>query len=210
MGTTIAVYRELSKNIFIQLPIRKSYQLGARLRPLPIDGIGPNWVTVTTSFTFWGGLPRVSPQRNAGMIGRFATNTRRRFLFPKYGIHAILQIMMIEMRNRAEMLLRACRAKVRWRREPSDGAVAGKLGTFALQKSELMLGSYFSQTVLMLHDEPALAAVRRKRSRSRPERARPLAARVAGKRRDGAECASKTRAARQKYLEIAFFGLDPL
>jgi hypothetical protein len=90
------------------------------------------------------------------MIGRFVTNTRRRFLFPKFGIHAILQIMMIEMPNRAEMLLRACRAKVRGRREPSDGAVAGELGTFAPQKSELMPGSYFSQTVLMLHNEPTL------------------------------------------------------
>ena len=73
------------------------------------------------------------------MIGRFVTNTRRRFLFSKFGIHAILQIMMIEMPNRAEMLRRGCRAKVRGRREPSDGAVAGKLGTFAFQKSELML-----------------------------------------------------------------------
>ena len=90
------------------------------------------------------------------MIGRFVTNTLRCFFFPKSGTHAIFLVMMIEMPNRAEMLLRACRAKVRWRREPSDGAVAGKLGTFALQKSELMLGSYFSQTVLKLHDQPAL------------------------------------------------------
>ena len=91
------------------------------------------------------------------MIGRFVTNTRRRFLFPKFEIHAILQIMVIEMPNPAEMPLRACRTKARGRREPSDGAVAGKLGTFAFQKSELtLIGSYFSQTVPMLHDEPAL------------------------------------------------------
>jgi hypothetical protein len=63
---------------------------------------------------------------------------------------------MIEMPNRAEMLRRACRAKVRGEREPSDGAVAGKLGTFALQKLELAPGSYLSQTVAMVHDEPAL------------------------------------------------------
>lgn len=90
------------------------------------------------------------------MIGLFVTNTLRCFFFPKSGIHAILLVMMIEMPNRAEMLLRACPAKVRGRRESSDGAVAGKLGTFAPQKSELMPGSYFSQTVLMLHDEPTL------------------------------------------------------
>jgi len=39
MGTTTAVYRELSKNILIQLPIRKSYQLGRAVAP--VAGIGP-------------------------------------------------------------------------------------------------------------------------------------------------------------------------
>jgi hypothetical protein len=68
------------------------------------------------------------------MIGLFVTNPLRCFFFPKSGIHAILLIMMIEMPNRAEMLLRACRAKVRGRLEPSDGADTGKLGTFALPK----------------------------------------------------------------------------
>jgi hypothetical protein len=130
--------------------------LAARLRWLPTDSIGPNWVTVTISFIFLGDLPGVSPQRKAGMIGLFVINTLRCFFFPKSGIHAILLVIMIEMPNRAEMLRHACRAKVRGESEPSDGAVAGKLGTFALRKLELVPGSYLSQTVPMVHDEPAL------------------------------------------------------
>jgi len=69
------------------------------------------------------------------MIGRFVTNTRRRFLFPKSGIHAILQIMVVEMPNRAEKFPRACRAKVCGRRESSDGAVAGKLDGHFLSRT---------------------------------------------------------------------------
>jgi hypothetical protein len=38
--------------------------------------------------------------------------------------------MVIELPTPAEMFLRACRREVRERPEPSDGAVAGELGTF--------------------------------------------------------------------------------
>jgi hypothetical protein len=156
MGTTIVVYRELSKNISIQLPIRKSYQLGRSVAPIA------GWrhrfkLRYGDDLLYLFGWP--SP-RFAAAESRDDRTVRHQkaalFFFPKSGIHAILLVMMIEMPNRAEMLLRACRAKVRGRREPSDGAVAGKLGIFALQESELMQGSYFSQTVPMLQDEPAL------------------------------------------------------
>jgi len=43
--------------------------LAAELRRLPVDGIGSNWVTVTTSFTFLGGFPRASLQRTHPSVG---------------------------------------------------------------------------------------------------------------------------------------------
>ena len=91
-------------------------------------------------------------------------------LFPKYGIHAILPIMVIEMSNRAEMFLRA-------RRRRSAGGVTRltapsrvSLRTFRFPE----IGTNASHTSLKRYRcstmNPPSAAVRRKRSRSWPER----------------------------------------